>query len=178
MQTRAKLKKAAAAWDACEQVLLGCLVVGMVALSATQIVLRNVFKSGITWAEPVLGASLLWITMLGALAATGARKHINIDIASRIFRGRMRALVVTVTNLFAAAVSGLLAWAALHYVLAQKEAAGVLFLGVPAWSAYTIMPLCFGVMAIRFLIQTAVALADAFGPREPLPARGGGEGGA
>ncbi|MBU1693255.1 MAG: TRAP transporter small permease subunit, partial [Verrucomicrobia bacterium] len=70
---------------------LALLVSGMVLLAAAQILLRNFFQTGFLWAEPLLGMGLLWLTMLGALAATGARRHIVIDLVGHFCPPRLRA---------------------------------------------------------------------------------------
>ena len=51
---------------------------------------------------------LLWLTMLGALAATGDRRHIVIDLVGHFCPPRFRAAAARVTALFAAVVCGLL----------------------------------------------------------------------
>ncbi|MBM4144172.1 MAG: TRAP transporter small permease [Lentisphaerae bacterium] len=154
-------RKLIAAWSVAEEAALAVLVVGMVGLSGAQIVLRNVFKTGIPWIEPALGNSLLWITMLGALAATGARKHISIDLATHFVPARPKAALRAVTDGFAAAVCGFLARASWRYVTFMKEAGDAAFPGVPAWAAYAVMPAVFALIAARLLARAALALAEA-----------------
>jgi len=165
MKLSDRLKKLAAVWDVLEQVLLGLLVGGMVVLSALQIVLRNFFQTGIAWVEPLLGSSVLWITMLGALAATGVRKHIKIDIASAVLPLRPREALLAITHLFAAAVCGLLSFASTRFVIIQREMGGNVLLNVPAWTVYSVMPVVFALIAFRFVLQAVIAFGVALGPR-------------
>lgn len=160
-----KLDRLARGWNAFEQTLLAVLVVGMVFVSALQIILRNFFNTGIVWAEPVLGASLLWMTMIGALAATGARKHITVDLVAQFLPPRPRSALQAVTSLFAAVVCGFLTVAAVRYVQFQQEMGGMALPGVPQWTLYVIVPVCFAMMCLRFGLH-AVLLAARVGERK------------
>lgn len=91
--------------DRIERSLLTLLVTGMVFLAALQIVLRNFWKTGLPWAEPLLGMALLWLTMLGALAATGLGRHLAIDLVAALVPHRARAWIARVTSLFAVVVA-------------------------------------------------------------------------
>ena len=162
-----KLERAAGAWRAFEQAVLAVLTIGMVILSALQIILRNFFHTGIDWAGPMLGASLLWMTMLGALAATGGRQHITVDMLSPFLSPRVREGVRVLTNLFAAVVCGLLGEAAVRYVLLQREMGGLAAPGVPQWTVYTIVPACLALLAFRFALQTVCCAARAATGRLP-----------
>jgi len=161
-----KLQRAARLWDVLEQTLLGILILGMVVLSSLQIVLRNFFGTGIPWIDPVLGASVLWITMFGALAATGACKHIKIDLVSHLVPERPRAYITALTNVFAAVVCGVLVYAGFRYVVFQREMDDIMFLRVPSWTVYTVMPAGFLLVAARFLLQALVALITPVASRE------------
>jgi TRAP-type C4-dicarboxylate transport system permease small subunit len=164
-----RLSRLAAGWRAGEQVLLAVLVVGMVFVSALQIVLRNFFSSGIRWAEPMLGASLLWMTMLGALAATSGDRHITMDVVAQFLPPRGRAGVQALTSLFAAAVCGGLAAAGWRYVALQREMGGMALPSVPQWTIYVVVPVCFALMSLRFALHAGLFAARAAG-RAPAEA--------
>lgn len=164
-----KLHKLAIAWDIFERTILSALVVGMVLLSGLQIVLRNVFQTGIAWVEPVLGASVLWITMLGALAATGSAKHIKIDLVSHFFAHRISLYVAATMNLFASVVCGYLLVAGIRYVRIQREMAVLSSLRTSTWILYFIVPLCFGLMTFRFVLQAVVRVVEARTGLNPPP---------
>lgn len=156
-----RLRKAADRWGRIEQALLAVLVSGMVLLSALQIILRNFFHGGILWAEPILGASLLWITMLGALAATGRVKHITVDLVAHLLPPRPRRAVLAVTSLFAAAVCGFLVPASIRFVVLQKEMGVMATAAIPQWVLYLVVPVCFALLSFRFALQAAAAATAA-----------------
>ena len=139
--------------DRIERVLLTVLVTGMVGLSALQILLRNIWHTGLNWVEPLLGMALLWLTMLGALAAAGMGRHLAIDLAAALLPRRGSAWLARATSLFAAIVCVLLAWAAGRYVGFQREMDFTLLLGAPVWKYYMVIPVVFWLMAIRFAVR-------------------------
>lgn len=147
------LQRLASAIARAETAILALLVSGMVLLAAAQILLRNILHTGFQWADTLLGMGLLWLTMLGALAATGDRRHIVIDLVGHFCPPRFRAAAARVTSLFAAAVCGLLTAAAAQYCRFQREMETDLILNIPLWIYYLIIPVAFGLMSLRFLGQ-------------------------
>lgn len=170
------LRRCVTAWDAAERTLLGVLAAGMVVLAALQIVLRTFFRTGIPWIEPLLGIGLLWLTMLGALAATGQLKHISMDLVSHLLPRRPRAGVAAAVRLFAAIVCGRLAWAATGFIELQRETETSTLLGAPVWVYTWVVPVAFGLLSLRFLLHAGLAAAEAARkiPRAPVPPEGGG----
>jgi TRAP-type C4-dicarboxylate transport system permease small subunit len=142
--------------DRIERFVLAVLVTGMVILASVQIVLRNVWHTGLNWAEPLLGMALLWLTMLGALAAAGLGRHLAIDLAAALLPRRWAAWLSRATSIFACIVCGLLAWAAGHYVGFQREMDITLLLGLPVWKHYMVIPVVFWLMAFRFAVRAFV----------------------
>ena len=142
--------------DRIERAVLTLLVTGMVSLSALQILLRNIWHTGLNWAEPLLGMALLWLTMLGALAAAGLGRHLAIDLAAALLPRRGSAWLARATSLFAAVVCVLLAWAAGRYVGFQREMDITLLLGAPVWKYYMVIPVVFWLMAFRFAVRVLV----------------------
>ena len=145
--------------DQLERVILTLLVTAMVVLAAIQILLRNIFKTGFLWAEPLLGMGLLWLTMLGALAAAGRGRHLSIDLAEALLPHRAAAGLARIMALFAAVVCVLLAWAAGRYVGFQRELDPSRLLGWPVWKHQLIIPAAFWLMALRFAVRAAVPAA-------------------
>ncbi|HEB95722.1 MAG TPA: TRAP transporter small permease [Sedimenticola thiotaurini] len=149
-----------------EDGLLVTALAAMILLACTQILLRNLWDSGISWGDPTLRVLVLWVTLLGAMAATREGNHIRIDLLSRYLPERLRDWSRRLTDLFAASVTGLLAWHSGRFVVFEWEDGGVLFGQVPAWACEAIMPLGFTVMALRFLTATLLGRPAR---AEPLP---------
>lgn len=128
------------------------LVLAMVLLAGAQIVLRNAFDTGIAWVDPVLRAMVLWAAMLGALAAARDDKHIGIDFVTHFVHERARRAMRSVTLLFAAGISALMAWHG--YGLVQLDyGSGVEVGGIPGWIVEAVIPVGFGLLALRLALR-------------------------
>jgi len=136
-----------------EKLLLSLLLGGMILLATTQIVLRNGFSSGISWADPALRLSVLWLAMLGALAATRDGKHIHIDLLSRYLPDKARRINHFISNGFSAGICALLAWHAARLTYFEWLDGSQLFAAFPAWIGFSILPIGFALMSIRFALS-------------------------
>lgn len=136
-----------------EDWVLTVLVVFMVLLAGAQILLRNVFDSGFAWAEPVLRTLVLWSAMLGAVIATREDQHIGLDFIGRFVSGVKLRVARFIALAFAAVLCALMAWHSWGLVQLDREGGTDGVLGVPAWVLELILPLGFGLMALRFLIR-------------------------
>ncbi|MEA3291388.1 MAG: TRAP transporter small permease [Pseudomonadota bacterium] len=148
-----------------EDGLLVSLLLAMILLAFGQIVLRNFFGTGVAWVDPLLRVLVLWLGLIGALVATRLDKQISIDVLTRLLGPRLTAFSRLVTRLFAAAVSGLIAWHAARFIVDEWQSGSVAFSGVPAWMLELVIPFGFGIIAARFLLQALAALPMLF-PRE------------
>ena len=145
-----------------EEAILALLLGGMILLSSAQILLRNVFDSGLAWADPLLRLSVLWVGVLGAMLATHYDKHIRIDLITRFIPPQYHRLSGFVTGLISSLVCALLAWHSARFVHYEWLDGREAFIGLPAWIAELILPFGFGVMTLRFAI---LAVQDLLGKR-------------
>ncbi len=145
-----------------EDTLLALLLMTMIGLSATQILLRNLFETGLPWADPLLRLLVLWLALAGALAATRENRHIRIDLLSRFLSGAMNRAAERLASVFTAGICALLAWHGGRLVWFEYQDGTTLGAGIPAWVAQTVIPLGFGLMALRFALLTLT-------PAEPRP---------
>ena len=148
-----------------EDALLALMVAVMVFLAGSQILLRNLFDTGFAWADPVLRLLVLWVGLLGALAASRTDKHIAIDVFSRLLGPRSLAGARSVTSLFTAVVSGLIAYHGGRFVAMEREANVIGIGGMPAWLLELIIPLGFGLIAVRYLVLFALRIRAVFESR-------------
>ena len=138
-----------------ENALLAVLVLILVLLAGAQIVLRDFFDTGLAWADPLMRSLVLWTGMLGALAAVRDDKHIALDVLQRYLAPKAQRAARLVTLGFAAIVCAAMAYYSytmLAIDLAESAQAGAVT-KVPAWLPELILPVAFGLMALRFALR-------------------------
>ena len=149
-----------------ESWVLVIIVLCMVLLSFAQVVLRNVFDQGILWGDIFLRHLVLWVGFIGASIATHENKHINIDVFNRLMKGKSKLFSQALVNIFAAVISCLLMQASWTFVMEEKEFETILFNDIPAWYFQIIIPVGFGLMTVRFVINLMQNLVDTFSSKQ------------
>lgn len=138
-----------------EDTALVVLLGSMVVLAFTQIVLRQFFDSGIGWADELVKIIVLWLAMVGSIAAARDNRHIRIDVLSHVLPGKLVVLSRVVVDLFAAAVCAIIAWQAWRYLQIEIEWQETVLGEVPAWIAHVVVPASFLLISYRFLVSVA-----------------------
>jgi len=143
--------------------LLGAMVV----LAVLQIVLRQFFDDGIVWADELIKIIVLWLAMVGSIAAARDNRHIRIDVLSHVLPERGVILTRVLVDLFAAAVCAVIAWQTWRYLQIEIEFEETVLLDQPAWIAHIIVPVAFLLICYRFLVSVAAKIYEMF-RGEPL----------
>jgi TRAP-type C4-dicarboxylate transport system permease small subunit len=136
--------------DRLEQSVLVILLSLMILIAFFQIVLRNLFDTGLTWGDPLVRNLVLWVGFIGAALATREGKQINIDVVSRWMPPRGKGFIEAVTDLFSSLICALLTFAALKFIRNEVQMGNVVFPGVPSWITEIILPITLGFMTLRF----------------------------
>jgi TRAP-type C4-dicarboxylate transport system permease small subunit len=133
--------------------LIVIVLAGLIALGAAQIVLRNVFSAGFFWTDGISRLAVLWLALLGALAASRDGRHIAMGALTRWMPPRLGVVAGVVADAFGAVVSGALAWYSWALVSDSREFGATLLGDVPAWWLQSIMPPAFALMALQFVVH-------------------------
>ena len=141
-----------------ENALLAILFFVLLALAASQIVLRNFFSAGLPWADGLVRILVLWLALIGAIAASRDHKHIAIDVVVRSLPPFLRRLAVGVACLFTAVVSGFFAWHSGRFVRDSRDFGDVLVTDWPAWIPQLILPIGFALIASCYLLRFVSSL--------------------
>ena len=136
-----------------EDAILALLLGAMIGMAALQVVLRNLFDSGIIWGDSAVRVMVLWVAMVGAMVASRNDSHIRIDVAARLVAERYRPWIARITHAFTATVLGIFAWASFEFVRYEYEDQTIAFANVPAWACEAIMPVAAAIMALRYVIH-------------------------
>jgi TRAP-type C4-dicarboxylate transport system permease small subunit len=135
-----------------EDWLLILMLSAMVILAIAQIVFRNIFDSGIVWADPLLRTLVLWVALSGAVIATRTNNHIRIDFLTRYLSPNALPYLQRAVYAFCIFICALIAWHSARFVQMDYESHTTAFSGVPAWTTELIIPIAFFLMALRYLM--------------------------
>ena len=136
-----------------ETILITLLLSMMILMAFSQIVLRNLFATGIDWGDAMVRYLVVWVAFIGAAVATREGKHISIDLLYRWQKGSGSKAVKILTCFFSAAISALLTVAAVKFLWFEAQMGSTTFLNLPVWIPELIMPTAFGLMTLRFFMQ-------------------------
>jgi TRAP-type C4-dicarboxylate transport system permease small subunit len=147
------LTRAARIGLALENAVLVALLGFLIVFSFVQIVLRNVFSIGVTWGDGLTRIVVLWLALLGALAASRDGKHIRMNALLQRLPPTLQLVAGAGSDVFAAVVSGVLAYLAFEFVRDSRSYGDLLLGQFPAWWFESIMPVAFALIAYRFLLH-------------------------
>ncbi len=136
-----------------EDLLLALLFSAMIGVAAAQVVLRNLFDSGLYWGDSAVRVMVLWVAMIGAMVASRNDDHIRIDIVGRYLSGPLKPQLARMVNLFTCAVLVIFAWYSAQFVHFEYQDQTIAFGVVPAWVCEAIMPFAAAVMAVRYALH-------------------------
>ena len=136
--------------DRVEGILLVLLLGLMIGVAFLQIVLRNLFATGLSWADPLVRNLVVWVGFIGAALATREGKHITIDLLLRGMPQRTRGVIERMTHLFSSVICGLLTFAAIKFIRNEALMGSRTFWEIPTWVPGLILPATFALMTFRF----------------------------
>lgn len=130
----------------------------MLLLAAAQILWRNAFGMAIPHGEELLEWLVLWIALLGAMAASIGSRHITVDALSQVLSEAARRWA-GVTAQFFAFLTCLALFVICGGYWLETMTYGETTLGdVPRWILESILPLAFAVMSIAHLAHSVSML--------------------
>ena len=92
------------------------LALVIVALMATNVLLRYLFRTGSVWSQELEWHLLAPLILFGMSYALRHGEHVRVDILYAKFSGRAKEIVNLASALLAVAISVLVIWLSLHYV--------------------------------------------------------------
>jgi len=134
-----------------ENSLLVVALSAMMLLPVAEILLRWLFKTGISGSSTVVQHLTLIVGMLGGAVAARDERLLALSPAQTLLKGRARAGARIFSSGFAAAISAFLCVASVQYVLDVRPLGKILVYGIPVWVVQMILPAGFGVVAGRLV---------------------------
>ena len=135
----------------CENLLLVVPLVAMLLLPVVEIVLRMVFKTGISGSSAIVQHLTLIVGMLGGAIAARDGRLLALSPVQTLLKGRARTAAQIFSSGFAAAITFFLFLASLQYVLEMRPLGKILVYGIPTWVIQLILPIGFGLVMLRLV---------------------------
>ena len=138
-----------------ENLLVSLALAALVLVPLGEIVLRRVFHTGISGATAFQQHLTLLIGLLGGALAAREGRLLTLSTLIDLLKGRGQVFARVFSSAFAAGISVFLCMAAMQLVQSEKEAGKILAYGIPLWTIQFVMPVSFGVIALRLLWRAA-----------------------
>ncbi len=142
-----------------ERGLLVCGIFTILLVGSIHILARNLIGQGLAFSDVLAQHLTVWLGLLGATLAAASSEHISIDAFSRVLRGRGLQVNKLVIGAVSTLLCGVLTYRTIVFLLfyTQSKTMEHVHLGtwnVPIWYFLLIFPYAFGLITIRYLMQT------------------------
>ncbi len=138
-----------------EDLLTSLVLAALVLLPLGEVVLRKLFRTGVSGATAFQQHLTLLVGLLGGMLAARERRLLALSTVTTFLKGRWQVFACIFSSSFAAGISVFLCVAAAQLVQAEKEAGKILAYGIPLWTIQLVMPVGFGIIALRVLWRAA-----------------------
>jgi C4-dicarboxylate transporter DctQ subunit len=149
-----------------ENTALVVLLGTMIGVSVFQIINRQLLDGSfsLSWADELVKIIVLWLAMVGSVAAARDNKHIRIDLITHVLSGPVVAWAKVIVDLFAAAVCAVIGWSAYRLIREEMSWGDTIFTDVPLWMLHVIVPLAFLLLSYQFFVRTGKLLLGILAP--------------
>ena len=138
-------------WHQGENLLSAFALALMVGLPLLGIVLRAGWNTGLTGSGAIVQHLTLVVGMLGGALAAREGRLLALSSALTLLPDGWKKNTHWFSQAFSAAITVLLCIAACQFVQAEKEAGQIFLQDVPLWLVDSVLPVGFGVIALRLL---------------------------
>jgi len=137
------------AWENLEEGALCLLLAVMVIITFVTVVTRYVFDLPLSYIDQLVPNLFVWVTFLGASAATKRRAHLGLSLVADALPPRARATLDVAVLVGTAGFFLATAWYGWRVVAMQVENQLTTSLGYPAWLVGLAVPVGSGLFVIR-----------------------------
>jgi C4-dicarboxylate transporter, DctQ subunit len=132
----------------CAAIFIGVLTIFVI----MDVAAREVFQTGLPWAQKAAVNLMIWAGFLGACLMTQKGDHLRPEVGDKIWKGSLAVWIERLRNLLVAIFCGVLAYNGYLYVEESREFAELnVVLEIPLWILQLVIPWAFASMALRFL---------------------------
>ena len=144
-----------------EDWLLVVPLLALMALPLSEMVLRR-FHTGISGASVFVQHFTLIVGMIGGAIAAREGRLLSFSTLSSFLKGKLKSIALILSSGAGAAISALLCAASVQFVLTEKSSGGSLAYGIPLWLVELVLPLGFGLIALRLIWHSGQKWAERF----------------
>ncbi len=140
--------------DRTEEYLAVALTTLLGMLLTAQIVLRYVFEMGFAWTEEIARVMFIWVIFLGAVVGMRRHLHFRVTAGLKLFPSQLRPIAELLGDALLLLFCLALAWHGMELVASTLEVEFRLrATGISMFWPYLIMPLSFGLQALRLIMR-------------------------
>lgn len=152
------LRKLGNAFNNLERNVLIAALAVMVIVIFTNVVMRYVFNSALSWSEEFARYLFIWFSWIGVSAGFKDNEHLKVEILSTklLRRGLVKSneVVNIIVNLFWLATTAIVTYYGFIVVSSQMSLNVVTpAMRIPVWLGYLSVPACSGVLGIRLIVS-------------------------
>jgi len=157
MYKNEKIKRVANIIGKIEDALVIFFLFSILAIAIIQIILRNVFDSGIIWGDSLVSILVLWLGLTASIVASRQNKHIKIDVLTQYLPDIYKIHVKRIGLAFASIVCFCVSYYSFVFISGEFMFGEYVFAKVPVWITEAIIPLAFLAMGIRYLLRAVLS---------------------
>ena len=132
-----------------ENIGVTCALFVMMLLPVVEIVLRKTHHAGIAGAPLIVQQFTFIVGMLGGAIAARDGRLLALSALTSVVHGRVKTAMIVFSQSFAAAVTAFLCVASVIFVNDMRQTADVIAFGIKTWHVQLLLPIGFGVIAVR-----------------------------
>lgn len=157
-------------WHLPEDLLGTLCLAAMVVLPLAEIIGRPLIGIGVPGSVGLVQHLTMWVAFVGAMIASRQRRHLALATAT-FLPTHLRGIADVVAAAATASVAAVLAYTSGQMVYYERLSVQTLTGGIPIWAVQTVIPIGFGIVALRAWWQAGVPAGVAGQPAPTLPAR-------
>lgn len=112
---------------------------------------REIFKTGIPWAQKGAVYLMIWVGFLGAVIVTHKVEHLRPEIADKLWKGKLKGVYLRVNNFLIFCFTSSMFYYSLLYVTESRGFGDRnVVIDMPMWLLQAVIPYCFLSMSLRY----------------------------
>ena len=112
---------------------------------------RELFKTGIPWAQKGAVYLMIWVGFLGAVIVTHKVEHLRPEIADKLWKGKLKGVYLRVNNFLIFCFTSSMFYYSLLYVTESRGFGDRnVVIDMPMWLLQAVIPYCFLSMSLRY----------------------------